>query len=430
MDDGNEPKVNRRSFLQYALAGGVSAGLANLTIMKDAFAQAPAGPIVIGHHCEQTGGFASWGYWHDKAAQKAVALVNKQGGIAGRKVELVTEDTESNPASGARKLRNLIQRSNAEFVMGSVHSGIMLASIPIATELKTIYMSMGEATEATGSKGTRYSFRTGMDTYSLAAAGVPWCMENLGKNWTVVYADYAWGQSHFQEAKAVVERLGGKVVGNIPVPLDAKDFVPYLTQIPAETQVVFSIFFGSLSVAFYTQSKSMGIGKRMKMYSVSGTLEAIAPADIEGAAEGVYVLENFPRMAKYKDDAFHKEHNKIMEIDDVDARETNSKRVMAKSHAWQSWEDMFTLKAAIEASGYKTRKDTEGVIRALEGLQMKNSLGHPQGDKILRKEDHSGILDCYISRIENGRLEVKKKIPKEELAKNMPVRHDLSKMPV
>lgn len=429
MENSNDPKLKRRSFMQYALAGGVSSGLANLTIMKDVFAQTPTGPIIIGHHCELTGGFASWGYWHDKAAKKAVDLINKSGGIAKRKVELVTEDTESNPATGARKLRNLIQRSNAEFVVGSVHSGVMLASIPIATELKTIYFSTGEATEATGAKGTRYSFRTGMDTYSMAAAGVPWCMENLGKNWTIIYADYAWGQSHFQETKAMVEKLGGKVVGNIPVPLDAKDFVPYLTQIPGETQVVFSIFFGSMSVAFYTQSNSMGIGKKMKMYSVNGTLEAIAPTDIEGAAEGVYIIENFPRVLKYKDDAFHKEHNKIMEIDDIDAREINSKRVMAKSHAWQSWEDVFALKAAIETSGYKTRKDTEGVIRALEGLQMKSSLGHPQGDKLLRKEDHCGIIDCYISRIESGRYEVKKKIAKEELAKNLPVRHDLSKMP-
>ena len=72
------------------------------------------------------------------------------GGIAGRKVELAVEDTESNPAAGARKLRSLIQRRKASFIVGSVHSGIMLASIPIATELKTPYFSCGEATEATG----------------------------------------------------------------------------------------------------------------------------------------------------------------------------------------------------------------------------------------------------------------------------------------
>ena len=423
-----EKKVTRRSFMEYALAGGVSAGLANLTIMKDVFAQ-PAGPIVIGHHCDLTGVISSWGYWHDLAARRAIDVINKSGGIAKRKVVLVTEDTESNPAPGARKLRNLIERANAEFVIGSVHSGVMLYALPIASELKTPYFSTGEATEATGSKGTRYSFRTGTDTYSIAAGSLPWCMENLGKTWSVIYADYAWGQSTFQESKAVIERLGGKVIAGIPVPLDTKDFVPYIAQVHADTQVLLPAFIGSLSIGFYTQAKAMGLDKRMKMYSSSASIEAIAPADIEGAAEGVYFFENFPRMLKHKNDAFHKEYNKLTGIDDIDARELNGKRVMDKSHAWQCWEDMFALKQAIEASGYKTRKDIQGVLQALEGQQMKNSLGHPQGDKLIRKEDHCGILDCYISRVENGRLEVKKRIPKEDLAKNMPIRHDLSKLP-
>src|ERR1700688_671207 len=137
-------KLSRRSFLECALAGSAAAGTANLTIMRDAFAQG-SGPIVIGHHCDLTGAISSWGVWHDKAAKAAVDLINQGGGIAGRKVELATEDTESNPASGARKLRNLIQRANAEFVIGSVHSGVMLSALPIATELKTIYFSTGEA---------------------------------------------------------------------------------------------------------------------------------------------------------------------------------------------------------------------------------------------------------------------------------------------
>ena len=234
-----------------------------------AFAQA-GGPIVIGHHCELTGGFASWGYWHNKCALAAAKLINEGGGIAGRKLELVTEDTESNPAAGARKLRSLIQRNGAAFVTGSVHSGIMLASIPVVTELKTIYFSTGEATEATGEKGTRYSFRTGTDTYGLAAAGAPWAFENLGKRWTIISPDYAWGHSHYKEHKAIIERLGGKVHDAIFVPLDAKDLIPYLAKIPQDTEVLFSVFFGALSVAFYTQAKSMGLEKTMKMYSVPG----------------------------------------------------------------------------------------------------------------------------------------------------------------
>src|ERR1700745_3577517 len=226
-------KVSRRSFLHCALAGGAAAGTASLTLMKDLYAQA-SGPVVIGHHCDLTGVFTSWGYWHDKAAKIAVDLINKSGGIAGRKVQLATEDTESNPASGARKLRNLIQRSNAEFVVGSVHSGVMLAALPIASELKTPYFSTGEATEVTGAKGTRFSLRTGTATYSIAAASMPWCAQNFGMVWTIIYADYAWGQSTNQEFKLFIEKAGGKVLASIPVPLYTKDFVPYLAQIPGD----------------------------------------------------------------------------------------------------------------------------------------------------------------------------------------------------
>ena len=103
---------------------------------------------------------------------------------------------------------------------------------------------------------------------------------------------------------------------------------------------------------------------------------------------------------------------------------------MDKSHGWQTWEDLFAIKAAIETSGYKGSKDIEGAIQALEGMQMKNSLEHPQGDKLIRKEDHAGIIDCYISRVEQGKYEVKRRIPKEDIAKNMPLRHNLSTMPV
>ncbi|MEI9922322.1 MAG: hypothetical protein WDN50_00915 [Bradyrhizobium sp.] len=69
------------------------------------------------------------------------------------------------------------------------------------------------------------------------------------------------------------------------------------------------------------------------------------------------------------------------------------------------------------------------MIQALEGMEMKNSIGHPQGDKIIRKEDHAGIIDCYISRVKNGKFVTEKRIPKEELLKNLPIRADLSKMP-
>lgn len=427
--NGSKAGTTRRSFLQTALAGG-AAGAAYLGIGSNMYALAQSGPIRIGHHCELTGGFSSWGYWFDKSAKLAAKQINDAGGIAGRKLELITEDTESSPPTGARKLRSLIQRKGASFVTGSVHSGVMLASIPVATELKTVYFSCGEATEAIGSHGTRYSFRTGMDTYSIAAAAAPWAYNTLGKKWTIISPDYAWGHSHYAEHKAVIEKLGGTVADPIFVPLGTKDLVPYLAKIPSDTEVLFSVFFGALSVAFYTQAKSMKLAEKMKMYSIAGTIEAIAPEDLDGAAEGVYIVENFPRMLKYKDDDAHREFNKIIGIDNVHAREVGSKRVNAKSHSWQAWENLYALKAAIEASGWKSKKDDQGVVEALEGLKLANSLAHPQGDKFIRKDDHSGMVDCYISQIENNNFEVKKRVPKEEIAAALKPRVDLSKMPL
>jgi hypothetical protein len=65
------------------------------------------------------------------------------------------------------------------------------------------------------------------------------------------------------------------------------------------------------------------------------------------------------------------------------------------------------------------------------GRQAEEALARPpQGDKLIRKEDHAGIVDCYISRVENGKLEVKRRVPKEEFAANMPLRHNLSALPV
>lgn len=115
----------------------------------------------------------------------------------------------------------------------------------------------------------------------------------------------------------------------------------------------------------------MGLEKTMKMYSVAGTVEAIAPADLKGAAEGVYIVENFPRMVKYKDDAFHRQFVKLIGTDDVDAREIGSNRVNAKSHSWQAYENLFALKAAIKKSGWKTKKDDPAVIASGRGSRCR-----------------------------------------------------------
>jgi branched-chain amino acid transport system substrate-binding protein len=414
--------ISRRSFLKSAVCG-----TASVTIARDLFAATSGKPIIIGHQVDLTGGFSSWGYWQDKAAKTAVDWINANGGIAGRPVVYVAEDTESSPPTGARKFRSLVQRSSADFVIGSVHSGICLATVPIAKELRTIYIPQGMADEMTGSKGNRYVFRVGSDTYSQAAAGAPWVNANLGKNWTFIFADYGWGWSHFNEHKAILTKLGAKVNDPLAVPLDAKDLLPYLAKVPKETEELYSIFFGPQSVALYTQSKSMGLDKGMRRYSVICTHEAICPKDLEGASEGIYLLEYHPRMLKYKGTEPNKKIREMLKVDPVDGREEGSNRVLAGSHYWAVWESVFFIKEAVEKSGWKQRRDALEFIQAIEGMHVKESFQHPQGDKYIRAKDHKAVIDFAMSRIENGEIHVKHRVAAVDLEKSFPPRVDFTR---
>lgn len=419
-------KTTRRSFLQSVLAGATVGQTAFLTLARDLLAKPAGEPIRIGHQCDLTGGISSWGYWLNRAGEEAVKYLNENGGIAGRPLEYIVEDTETNPPTGARKFRSLVQRSKADFVLGSVHSGVGLATVPIAKELKTVYIPNGMAAELTGAKGNRYVFRVNSDTYSQAAAGAEWATKNFGTPWTFVFADYGWGWSHFNEHKAVLEQIGAEYHEPIAVPLDAKDLVPYLAKVPGETEELYSIFYGSQSVAYYTQSQQLGLAKKMDRYSVICTHESISPKDIGGASEGIYLLEYFPRMLTYKDTPHHRKLRELMRVDPIDGREEGSDRVIAGSHYWAVWESVFFIKKAVEKSGWQSKKDTPDFIRALEGMQAEESFEHPQGNKYIRAEDHKAVIDFWMSHIEDGEIHVKRKIPASDVEKFFPPRYDFT----
>ena len=419
--------TTRRSFLETVLAGGVLGVGLNLTLARDLFAKPTGKPIVIGHQCDLTGGLASWGHWMDKATRAAVAHLNQNGGIDDRPVELVTEDTESSPPTGARKIRSLVQRSNADFIVGSAHSGVNLASAPVAKESKTVYFPNGMAEEKTGVKGNRYVFQVNSDTYSQAAAGAAWANSSLGDQWSFVISDYAWGWSHFNEHTSVLKRLGGKINKPIAVPLGAKDLLPYLTKVDKNTKVLFPLSFGSGAIALFTQLKSLGLDKKMNIYSVICTHDAISPKDVGGASEGIYLLEYLPRKLKYKDTPHTRNLLKLMNVDPVNGGEIGGNRTISGSHHWAAWEAVFFIKKAVEMSGWKSRKDNLGVIEALEGMRVEESLEHPQGNKVIRKQDHKAIIDFYMSRVENGEIHVKHKIPASEVESRMPPKVDFTK---
>src|SRR5882672_4251314 len=79
-----------------------------------------------------------------------------------------------------------------------------------------------------------------------------------------------------------------------------------------------------------------------------------------------------------------------------------------------NYEAINALKIAIEKSGFQGRADTPKLIAALEGLEMKEGDDFPQGDKVLRKEDHQAFLNEFIFDIHDGKHRILDTVLKEK----------------
>jgi branched-chain amino acid transport system substrate-binding protein len=79
-----------------------------------------------------------------------------------------------------------------------------------------------------------------------------------------------------------------------------------------------------------------------------------------------------------------------------------------------NYEAMNALKIGMEKSGFRGREDSLKLIEALEGLEMKEGDDFPQGDKVLRKEDHQAFLREFLFDIKDGKHHILEVVAKEK----------------
>jgi len=402
--------ITRKQFLTGATAGTAAVALGPRSLWGQ------DKPIKIGGQYCLTGGLAPFGVWGHRATEAAIKKINAEGGIKGRKLQYVFEDTETNVQTGIRKMRKLVEGDEVDFIVGSVHSGINIACAPIARELNTVYFGFGTAVETTEEKGNRYVFRgmTNMRTHmkALVVGGIG----RLGKRWYTTAADYAWGHSVAAETARFVKENGGTVVGEKFAPLGTPDFIPYLSGLnPDAIDVIVIGFFTRDARTIITQIHQL-FGGKVRVTGNVGVIAGMTPKDLGPAAEGVWYVTQYPHVAEHVRPelrSFDREYRKLVGIDAQGFGADGS--VSTISFCYAPWEHVHYIKHGIERSGWKSKKDNPGFIQALEGFQAKASLDFPQGDKLLRAQDHQVFHDQYIERVENGKIVVKEYVPKEKV---------------
>ncbi len=371
-------------------------------------------PIKIGMIADKTGVLAAYGYSHEKVLRAAVAKINKDGGIAGHPVKLFVEDTESKASIATLKFRKLVDTYGVDFIIDSNSSGIAIACCPIAKELKTPYFPCAGATEISTTKGNRYVFQSPTCVREECKGAAKFAVKHIGKKWVTVVVNYSWGISNEKEFKKYVAKNGGKVLKSIRVPLKTSDFLPYLKgKIPKEAEAVFFANFGSDFLSFIRDLYAVrpDIKKLGAVYVLSGH----DPKKLGKPAEGLYCITPYPTTLRGHDTKANRTYRKLIGVDENGVEIGTGKRFVL-AYDWAVWEPLFALKAAIEESGWKGRKDTPKVIKTLEGMRCKESIGFPQGSMTIRAKDHLTITGLYVEQVVNGALKVVARIPAKDAA--------------
>jgi len=206
------------------LAGALCATLAG------GAAWAADNKVVIGDIDDMSGPYADVIGAGGVAALK-MAIEDFGGSALGQPIEILTFDHQNKPDLGAQKLREWADTGGMTMLLGGSNTGVSLAMSAAAKEKKVPFFAIGAAgASLTGKDCSPFTIHYGYDTTALANGTAKTILEQGGKSWFFLTADYAFGKQLEAGATDVVKAGGGSVVGDVRVPLGTSDFSSYLLQ--------------------------------------------------------------------------------------------------------------------------------------------------------------------------------------------------------
>ena len=226
--DGEETG-SRRSVLKsgVAIAAG---GLSGFPMIS----RSQSNVIKIGHLTPRTGFLGTLGEYAVQAADLAIEEINSKGGILGRKVELIKEDSV-NPQTASTKAERLIERDKVACIVGEISSASALTIAQVAQRTKNLFINTGANSDALrGSNCNKYMFHVeSQNSMYVKTVGRSLLAQDRvrGKRWYSLTADYAFGHDLLKVARRFMEANGGQFAADELVPTDAADFSAYLLKI-------------------------------------------------------------------------------------------------------------------------------------------------------------------------------------------------------
>src|SRR5947209_17428272 len=208
--------LSRRALIKTAAGSALFAGVSMPAIIK-----AQADSIRIGHLTPLTGFLGPLGEYAVMGVKLAAEEINASGGVLGRNIDLVMEDS-INPQTASAKAERLIDRDKVAMIIGEISSASGLAIGQVANRLRTVFINTGCNSDAIqGASCNQYMFHIeAANSMYVQATGQYLLRENMvkGKKWYSLTADYAFGHDLLRVAKKFMEGNGGQFAADELVP--------------------------------------------------------------------------------------------------------------------------------------------------------------------------------------------------------------------
>ncbi|MGT2480734.1 urea ABC transporter substrate-binding protein [Methylobacterium oryzae CBMB20] len=216
-----------------------------------------ADPIKLGVLEDQSGDFALATIGKVHGIQLAADEINAAGGIAGRKLELVIYDTQSDNTRYQEFMRRVLQRDKVNAVFAGFSSASREAYRPIVDQLDgfAFYNNQYEGGVCDG-----HMVVTGAVPEQQFSTLIPWMMEKFGKRVYTIAADYNFGQISAEWVRNIVKENGGEMVGEEFIPLGVSQFSQTIQNIQkAKPDILMTLLVGTAQASYYEQAAAANL---------------------------------------------------------------------------------------------------------------------------------------------------------------------------
>jgi branched-chain amino acid transport system substrate-binding protein len=377
--------INRRKVLK-AMGGSAAIAAAASLAARNAHA---AGEIPVASIHDMSGGLDIYGKPMEDAMKLATEELNAAGGLLGRKIKLISYDSQSN----MQQYTQFAQQAALKDKVAVVHGGITSASRevirPVLKRFNTLYFYN---TQYEGGVCDRNTFCTGQTPAQNVEILMPHVMKKWGKKVYVVAADYNYGQITSDWVKKYTKDNGGEVVTVDFFPLDVTQFGPAIQKIQAaKPDIVLSALVGGAHISFYRQWAAAGMKGKIPMCSTtfSGGNEHIvlSPEETDGM---VTAFSYFQSIDYPYNKSFVANWHKRFGADYPYITEL----------AVATYQGMHLWALGVKKAGSVDR------MKVIQALESGISFDGPSGKVTIDPATHHCTLDIHIAEVKNKKMVV------------------------